>query len=118
VGRLIAQIQGVGSLRDRILNENKMRHISNGEIANSRKGGIATRAALGIARNRAGAVVDDPIPVCERLDGFIGDGGGIWRALNQGPGIFSECSERDRNPARIGILRGLNSYDLLGERTG
>src|SRR5207253_3569547 len=103
-----------------------MRRMGGREIADGRKHRILARAALRIARDRPGAVVDDTISVRQRLDRFVLDGGGIRRARHRSAGGVFEgpaYSNGDgagtfKKGAGPGLLRYPNFSVLLREYPG
>ncbi len=93
----IRQIQSVGLLRHRIVDEDKVRRIGSGQIANRRQHRILARAATRIARHTPRAALLYMISVSEGLAGFILDRGGIGRPLNRGS-RFPECASESACP--------------------
>jgi hypothetical protein len=95
-----------------------MRRLGRSEIADRRQHGILASSALGVSRDGARTALNDSIPVRERLDGFVRDGGGIGRTLDRSARELSECADSDRSGAGTGVLSYPNPCSLLGECTG
>src|ERR1700746_385524 len=77
--RLFRQVQSVGSLRDRVMDENQMWCVGRRQIPDWRQNSILSCAALRIARGGSCARVPEAIPVPESLNGFVRDRGRIRR---------------------------------------
>jgi hypothetical protein len=93
----IGQIQSVGLLRYRIVDENKVRRIGSRQIANSRQHRILACAATRIACHTPRTALLYMISIGEGLAGFILDRGGIGRPLNRS-GRFPECASESTCP--------------------
>jgi hypothetical protein len=85
------QIQGVGSLCDRVVDENQMRRIGRRQISDRRQDRVLARPPLRIARRGSRARLHKAIAIRERLNRFI-RGRGRVRRTQYGTGRFVESA--------------------------
>src|SRR5256885_2515218 len=111
------QIQGVGSLRNGVVDENKMRSIRSRQVPDGRQDRILPCATLRIARSCPRALLNEAIAVSECLNGLVRDRGRIWRTQHCTRSPVESTSE-DSASGPSGLIDNVPLLFLLRECTG